>query len=49
MCCDHNSIADGIGGALPVEPTSQTVRTNGYDTRTGVPPRRAVESRGACE
>ena len=35
-CCDHNDIANGIGGALPVESTSQAVRTNGHGIKTGV-------------
>ena len=33
---DHNGIANGIRGALPVESTSQAVRTNGHDIKTGV-------------
>ena len=49
MCCDHNGIADDIGGALPVESTSQTVGTNGHDTKTGVPPWKARGRREACE
>ena len=44
-----NGIADGVGGALSVESTSQTVRTNGHGTKTGVPPRKAGGRRGACE
>ena len=27
-----------VGGALPVESTSQTIRANGHGTKTGVPP-----------
>ena len=49
LLCDHNGIANGIGGALPVECTSQTVRTNDHDTKTGVPPRKAGGRRVAYE
>ena len=48
MTSYYNGIADGVGGALPVESTSQTVRTNGHGTKTGAPPRKAGR-RGACE
>ena len=41
--------SQGVGGALLVESTSQTVRTNVYGTKTGVPPRKAGGRRGACE
>ena len=44
-----NDIADSVGGTLSVASTSQTVRTNGHGTKTGVPPRKAGERRGACE
>ena len=39
-----NGISDVVGGALPVESTSQTVRTNGYGTKTGVQYSTAAES-----
>ena len=41
-----NSISDVLGGALPVESISLTVRTNGHGTKTGVPPRKAAGRRG---
>ena len=44
-----NGIADGVGGALSVESTSQTVCTNGHGIKTGVPPREAEGRIGACE
>ena len=45
-----NGIVDGVGGALSLESTSQTVRTNGHGTKTtGVPPQKAGGRRGACE
>ena len=49
MISYDNGIADGVGGALSVESTSQTVGTNGHDTKTGIPPRKAGGGRGACE
>ena len=49
MLWSAKAIADGVGGALSVESTSQTVRTNGHGTKTGVPPRKAGGRRGACE
>ena len=46
-CCGQLTayIFDVVGGALPVESTSQTVRTNVNGTKTGVPPRKALRER----
>ena len=42
-------MSDVVGDALPVEPTSPTLRTNNHGTKTGLPPRKAGGKRGACE
>ena len=44
-----NGISGVVSGALPVESTSQTARTNSHGTKTGVPPRKARGRKGACE
>ena len=46
MLWSANGIADGVGGALSVEPTSQTVRTNGNGIKTGVLCRRGKREGG---
>ena len=44
-----SDIVYGAGGALPVESTSQTVRTNVHGAKNDVPPQNTVGRRGGCE